>query len=498
MGGEEKSLLTFDELISSVGGKRIGKGANCALCFTSVATDSRNVKRDSLFVPLIGQNQDGHKFIGQALSAGACAVLVTKSVYETSPRDFDLLAEKNPDMLFIAVENNLHALQDAARAYVEKFPSLIKIGITGSSGKTTTKEILSSLLAQKFRVVSTKGNLNSESGLPLSVFEIREEDEACVFEMGMNRENEIAEIAAVLRPNYAIVTNVGTAHIGILKTREKIAAEKKNIFSYIAESGVALIPENDDFADFLAEDVRGNVVRFGENSAKNFGVKFLEDLGMDGTRFEIDGIETCLKIPGRHNFQNALSCVALAKELGLSAREIARGIGNVKLPEGRSQVKKMRVKNGAEIFLMQDCYNANPESMKKALEFCGTLKISGRKFFVLGDMKELGERSEEEHARVGATAANGGASFVFFAGREMRSAFEAAKKFCAKSSREVSMRYFSGEENYIQEICRAILAEIRDDDFLLLKASHSMEFEKIGEGLRDAQNENASLGVEGD
>lgn len=215
-------------------------------------------------------------------------------------------------------------------------------------------------------------------------------------------------------------------------------------------------------------------------------------------RFEIDGIETCLKIPGRHNFQNALSCVALAKELGLSAREIARGIENVRLPEGRSQVKKMRVKNGAEIFLMQDCYNANPESMKKALEFCAGLKIEGRKFFVLGDMKELGERSEDEHAHVGEAAANGGADFVFFAGCEMRAAFEAAKKFCAKSSREVSMRYFSGEENYIQKICRAILAEIRDDDFLLLKASHSMEFEKIAECLRDAQNENASLGVEGD
>ncbi len=497
MGGEEKTLLTFGELISAVGGRRIGNGADVALCFTSVATDSRNVKKGSLFIPLIGQNQDGHKFIGQALEAGASAVFVTKAVYEKSPREYDLLAEKNPGTFFIAVENNLRALQEAARAYVEKFPSLIKIGITGSSGKTTTKEILSSVLAQKFRVVSTKGNLNSESGLPLSVFEIREGDEAGVFEMGMNRENEIAEIAAVLRPNYAIVTNVGTAHIGILKTREKIAAEKKKVFSYVAADGIALIPEDDDFADFLGMGVRGKVVRFGKNSAKNFGVKFLEDLGIGGTKFEIDGIETCLKIPGGHNFQNALSCVALAKELGLSAREIARGIESVKLPEGRSQVKKVRVKNGAEIFLMQDCYNANPESMKKALEFCAGLKIEGRKFFVLGDMKELGERSEDEHARVGEAAANGGADFVFFAGDEMRAAFDAAKNFCVESPHEISLKYFSGEGNFIREICRALLEEIRDGDFLLLKASHSMEFEKIAEGLREADEE-ASLGVEGD
>ncbi|MDE6719956.1 MAG: UDP-N-acetylmuramoylalanyl-D-glutamate--2,6-diaminopimelate ligase, partial [Treponemataceae bacterium] len=324
MGGEEESLLTFEELIRAVFGNRIGSGASNSLCFTSVATDSRNVKKGSLFIPLIGQNQDGHKFIPQALAAGARAVFVTKSVYEISPREFDSLAEKNPGVFFIVVENNLRALQDAARAYVEKFSSLIKIGITGSSGKTTTKEILSAILAQKFRVVSTVGNLNSESGLPLSVFEIREGHEAGVFEMGMNRENEIAEIASVLRPNFAIVTNVGTAHIGILKTREKIAAEKKNIFSYVTESGIALFPEDDDFAEFLAKGVRGKILRFGKKSAENFGVKFLEDLGIGGTRFEIDGIETCLKIPGSHNFQNALSCIALAKELGLSAQEIIR------------------------------------------------------------------------------------------------------------------------------------------------------------------------------
>lgn len=496
MGGEEESLLTFDELVRAVGGNRIAGGADNALCFTSVATDSRNVKDGSLFVPLIGQNQDGHKFIPQALAAGARAVFVTNSVYENSLREFDALAEKNPDKFFILVNDNLRALQDAARAYVDKFPSLLKIGITGSSGKTTTKEILSSVLAQRFRVVSTVGNLNSESGLPLSVFEIRKTHEAGVFEMGMNREDEIAEIASVLRPNFAIVTNVGTAHIGILKTREKIAAEKKKIFSHITESGIALVPEDDDFADFLAADVRGKVVRFGKKSAKNFGVKFLEDLGVGGTRFEIDGKEACLKIPGSHNFQNALSCIVLAKELGLSAEEIIRGIENVKLPAGRSQVQKVRVKGGAEILLMQDCYNANPESMRKALEFCASIKIPGRKFFVLGDMKELGEHSESEHARIGEAAARSDADFVFFVGSEMRAAFCAVEKMRGNSLRDFSAKYFSGEGNCIEEICRAILDEIREGDFLLLKASHSMEFEKIAEGLLEVQD--APSGVEGD
>lgn len=492
MGGEENSLLTYDKLVQAVGGNRIGTGADNALCFTSVATDSRNVQKGTLFIPLIGQNQDGHAFIPQALAAGACAVFVTKSVYERSPREFDALSKQNSGAFFITVEDNLCALQDAARAYVEQFPSLIKIGITGSSGKTTTKEILASILAQKFRVVSTNGNLNSESGLPLSVFEIRKEHEVGVFEMGMNRENEIAEIASVLRPNFAIVTNVGTAHIGILKTRENIAAEKKQIFSYIAEDGIALVPEDDDFADFLAEGVRGNVVRFGIKSAEQFGVSCVEDAGIGGTKFKIDGKKTCLAIPGKHNFQNALSCIALAKKVGLSAEEIVRGIESVKLPEGRSSVRKARVKGGATIFLMQDCYNANPESMRKALEFCASLAIPGRKFFVLGDMKELGERSEREHARVGEEAVRDGANFVFFVGSEMRAAFCAVEK---NASCGISTRYFSGEGNSVQDICRAILDEIRDGDFVLLKASRSMEFENIAEGLLEVQD--ASRGAEG-
>ena len=177
MGGEDfkaNSLLTFDELLESVYGKYIGfaGGGAKVFGFTSVATDSRNVKPGSLFVPLIGENQDGHRFIPAALAAGATVVFVTDSVYQSNTKYFMDLASENLNITFIAVENNLAALQNAARAYVQKFPNLIKIGITGSSGKTTTKEILASILREKYNVIATKGNFNSETGLPLSVFTI--------------------------------------------------------------------------------------------------------------------------------------------------------------------------------------------------------------------------------------------------------------------------------------------------------------------------------------
>nr|WP_253676879.1 Mur ligase family protein [Treponema sp. OMZ 788] len=222
------SLMTLEELLRSTDGKLV-HDADSSKSFSSVVIDSRNVKDNSLFIPLRGENQDGHIYIESALKNGAKFFIA----------DFDHLNQNEAGLLSlckkynascVAVKNNLKALQDAARFYLSKFPNLYKIGITGSSGKTTTKEILSSIYSQKYNTISTKGNLNSETGLPLSVFEVRPEHEAGIFELGMNRRGEIAEITSVLLPNAAIITNIGTAHIGILGTKQAIAEEKKRNF----------------------------------------------------------------------------------------------------------------------------------------------------------------------------------------------------------------------------------------------------------------------------
>ena len=189
---QAETLLTMEETLESTGGIFVLGDGNWH--FSSVQTDSRLAEKDTLFVPLIGEFQDGHKYIPQAVEKGASCVFICLSNYEKNPAFFNEIHNSNPEVNFIAVENTLTALQKAAGKYVEKFPSLIKVAVTGSSGKTTTKEILAAVLARKYRVVTNKGNLNSETGLPLSVFNIRKEHEAGVFEMGMNRENEIGEI----------------------------------------------------------------------------------------------------------------------------------------------------------------------------------------------------------------------------------------------------------------------------------------------------------------
>ena len=317
---KQTSLLNKNQLLQATGAHLISAKNEC--CFTSVQTDSRNVVSGALFVPLRGENQNGHKYIPQALEKGASVVFVDEKEYSENQSIYKELCGKYPAVAFVCVKNNLHALQNAAEAYVAQFSDLIKISITGSSGKTTTKEMLASVLRQHFGkegVICTEGNLNSETGLPLSVFKIKGTEKVGVFEMGMNRVDEIGEISKILKSKYGIITNIGNAHIGILGSRKNIAIEKRKSFKYIPQDGAAFIPEDDEFADFCTEEVKGKVVKYGASCAANFGVEFIKDDGLAGTVFSVDGVVVKLPLSGKYNYQNALGVIALAKELGVSA-----------------------------------------------------------------------------------------------------------------------------------------------------------------------------------
>lgn len=468
-----ESLLTLDEVLESTGGIHILGNGN--FCFTSVQTDSRNIVEKTLFVPLIGEFQDGHKYIPQAIEKGASVIFVAMANYEKDPEFFTKSSLENPEVFFIAVENTMHALQAAAGKYVEKFPHLIRVGITGSSGKTTTKEILVSILSQKYNVVSNKGNLNSETGLPLSVFDIRKEHQVGVFEMGMNRHNEIGEISAVLKPRFGIVTNIGTAHVGNLGSRENIAIEKGKIFDHFNGFGTAVIPRDDDFAQFLADRVEGKVVFYGDGQDES--VKFIRDAGLDGTEFSIDGQNVTLSLPGKYNYKNALGAIALAKVLDVSSEQIADGIKELKPMFGRSQVVK------GKYTIVQDCYNANPDSMEKAVEFISSITSSNKKILVLGDMLELGEASVQEHRKIGLAASDSGAALVVFIGQEMENGYEALVE---KNPNLVAV-FVSGKtdesiEKAVEEICSVAEA----GDIILIKASRGMGLERITEKLQGA------------
>ena len=461
-----ESLLSFSEVLESlsdIGGRRLNESFDVSsFCFKSVETDSRNVVSGTLFVPLVGERQDGHNFNQPAIDKGATVVFVS--------RDDELVEtfiERNPKVAFIYSKNTMTALQRAAGFYVRKFPSLIRCSVTGSSGKTTTKEIAASILSQKYKVVANFGNYNSETGLPLSVFKIRGDHELGIFEMGMNRENEIGEIADVFRPNYGIVTNIGTAHIGILGSRENIAKEKKKIFSFLDENGVAVIPSGDDFASFLSEGVKGKVVLYGVDS--NPRIKFISDDGLEGTLFSVDGVEIRLALPGRYNFLNALGAISLALEFGLTAEQIKRGVESVKLLGGRSELVK------GKYTVLKDCYNANPDSMYKALELASSVKVPGKKIFVLGDMLELGADSEKEHKKIGDLLTKFDVDMVVLVGDEIKYAL-----LGKNGGKPLFFVYVKGRgENAMAQAADAIKSHSSPGDFILLKGSRGVGLERI-------------------
>ena len=469
-----KSLLSLEDILAATNG--IHLLGNGELCFCDVQTDSRKAVRNTLFVPLIGEKQDGHTYIPQALEKGASVVFIALASYEKDSGFFVGQSLAYPHCFFIGVENTLHALQAVAARYVERFPKLIKIGVTGSSGKTTTKELLRSILSQKYSVLANEGNLNSETGLPLSVFRLRPEHQVGLFEMGMNRKGEMGELASVLKPRFAVVTNIGTAHIGMLGGRKQIAEEKAKIFSYFKGFGTAVIPQDDDFADFLAQEVDGNVVFYGGGKPEN--VQFLADEGLLGTLFSIDGMQVRLALPGAYNYKNALAAISLAHVLGLSAAQIKRGIEECRPLFGRGEVIR------GKYTVIQDCYNANPDSMEKAVSMFASLPEGHGRFLVLGDMLELGENSSRDHARIGVLAAKSGADAVVFVGDEMKHAFEAARA----EEGEAKLFYFAGADDAAIRQAGETLASLAcPDDIVLIKASRSMALERVTQFLQGAE-----------
>jgi UDP-N-acetylmuramoyl-tripeptide--D-alanyl-D-alanine ligase len=457
-------LMTFTALSQSLGADVLSYGdsgvsgeAPCG--FSSVNIDSRPVQNGSLFVALPGSVHDGHAFVEQAFKNGAAAALVERRKVET----FNLasLAQAMGKVIII-VENSLRGLQDAAIVYLRQFPRLLKIAITGSAGKTTTKEITAAIAGVEKNTVMNPGNYNSETGLPLAAFNVRSFHEVGIFEAGMNRVGEIAELAAVLNPDIALITNIGSAHIGSIGSKEGIAKEKKNIFSQMMnDSGIALIPANSPFRDFLAEGVRGKVSFYGENSFKELGG--VRDLGLDGSEIIWDGERVRFPLPGRHNLANAFAAIAIAREIPVSAQAIRHGLEVVKPLFGRGEILHGRAT------VIQDYYNSNPESVSRALEFCDSLDWSGRRVYVMGEMLELGENSRGAHEDMGRLLQRSKADMVFLYGEEMRPAAEMLQDGALSVMHTCDM----------DELSRALDVYIRSSDLVLLKGSRGCALERL-------------------
>ena len=500
-GALKKSLLSLDSLLAATNGTVLAEcgvqNESAGFGFGYVVTDSRYVTAGAMFVPLIGENQNGHKYIPQAIENGATVVLVNESDYEQN-NDFykELVAAgKFEAVTVVLVGNTLHALQAAAKAYAQKGASnMIRVSITGSSGKTTTKEMLVSVCKKHFgeeAVAYTKGNFNSETGLPLSMFQIRGDEKIGIFEMGMNRKNEIGEISAVWQSQYGIITNIGTAHIGLLGSRENIAQEKRKSFDYIPATGAAFVPAQDDFADYCTEKVCGKVVKFGKSVAPEVsGVTFVEDLGVNGTAFSVDGVQITLPLAGEYNYQNALGVIALAKEIGITPQEIKAGLEGMSAISGRMDIKSIKLKNGSTVKAVCDFYNANLDSMEKVIDFCGKQNNFEQKIFVLADMKELGETSASAHSQIGKAVAQTDASLVILTGPEMKAACTVLSKEKEIAGREVV--YFENNDSAFYEAAASkLLAFSKENALILFKGSHSMALEKLLPLIEEGSSNNS-------
>lgn len=434
--------------------------------FSSVVVDSRKVSPSSLFVALPGEKSDGHNYITNAFNAGASAVMARadrRNSVEAALGPMDRASGR----AVIYVDDALSALQELARRHRMRYPSLLRIGITGSSGKTTTKECTAAAIGRGKSVVLNPGNLNSDIGLPLSVFAIGPEHEVGVFEMGMNRIGEMGELARVYEPDIALITNVGTAHIGVIGSRDGIAEEKKKIFSCFDGQQTGFVWEDDEYNLFLKKDVRGTMLDYGPRTSGGF--EGARDLGLEGYEISWRGERFHFPLPGSHNLLDAIAAMTLAECAGSSARQIAEGLSSVRPLFGRSEILRGRTT------VIRDCYNANPDSVIAAIELCDSVEWKGRRVYVLGSMLELGEESDAAHTRIGAAAGASAADALFFFGEATKSAFDEARR--------CGFRGLVVFESDFDALRRTVESFVRDGDLILLKASRGMALERLSEVL---------------
>ncbi len=465
-----RALMGLEEAAAAADGDLAGRSEGTG--FSSVVIDSRRAEAGALFVALPGERTDGHRFVVPALEAGCSAALVARSWVEDQGGAEKVLERFRQEQggrqaALIGVDDPLAGLQALARAYREGFPDLITVGVTGSNGKTTTKEMIGSVLAEDAPAVVSRGNLNSEIGLPLSVFEIGPEHRYAVFEMGMNHPGEMEILADILRPRLGVITNIGTAHIGLLGSREGIAAEKKKIFSYFRGGCVGFIPEDSPYGKFLAQGVAGEIRPYGVRSTP--GYKGWHDRGLDGMTVLLEDRSVKLPLYGSYNLKNALAAVSVGTELGVSADRIARGLEKVRPLFGRGRILR------GDVTILEDCYNANPDSVYEALEFFDELPWKGRKTAVLGAMKELGRETETAHRALGRRLAESTAQAVFLAGPECAPAREAMEKA------GYSGRIFAADT--AEELRPDLEAYSRPEDLLLVKGSRGTALEKAVRNL---------------
>ena len=455
--------LTLENIARSCGGILMCKSEELKFKEVSdIVTDNRKVTEGSMFIAIKGNRVDGHSFINSAYEMGAICVIAERDIQDDRP--------------YIIVEDSLTAIKRIARYYRENLDVKV-VGITGSVGKTSTKEMISSVLSEKYNVLKTEGNFNNELGLPLTIFRIREEHEIAVLEMGISDFGEMTRLSEIARPDVAVITNIGICHMENLKSRDGILQAKTEMFKNINKDAVIILNGDDDKLSTIEEynGIKPIFYYADDISEKNIYADKIQSNGIKGIKCNIhhneSDINVNINIPGRHMVYNALAAACVGKVFGLNDKEIKSGIEKLKPVSGRNNIIELD-----NITVIDDCYNANPVSMKASIDVLEFAE--GRKVAILGDMFELGSNEAELHAGIGEYISKTDIEVIIFVGHLINHAFI---KLSDTDAGNKKIYYFDNLDEMFTELDKVIMS----NDTILVKASHGMNFVKIVEYLKN-------------
>ncbi len=452
--------MTVGDILKATGGALLRGDEKTEIY--GVCTDSRTVERGALFIALAGESFDGHSYVGAAFDKGAAAALVHKDT------------ECAEGSTVILVKDTRLALGDIARYYRNRL-DIIAVGLTGSVGKTTTKDMIYSVLSQKYSTYKTQGNFNNDIGVPKTVFGIAQDNEAAVIEMGMNHAGEIEYLSSIVRPDIMVITNIGESHIENLGSREGIFRAKMESVKLFGRDNVLIANGDDDFLRTVKQTAEYRVVYYGiKNPENDMYAKDIENDGLDGISFTLvyGGREykAYVPVPGEHNVYNALAAVCAGAEAGVPVETALEGLKKFELTEMRMSVEKI-----GGVTVINDCYNASPDSIKAALRVLAKVQCR-RRVAILGDILEMGEFAAGAHYRLGKETARNGVDLLITAG-------ENAKRL-ADGAREAGVGTVISLDS-TAEAAELVRREIRDGDAALIKASRGMRFEQVYNAVKE-------------
>lgn len=456
-------MFTIKEIVSATGGKLVTKGGPRGV--SGISIDSREIKEGECFVALRGAHFDGRDFISEATSKQAAAIVTSDKV--TVPQGVALILVKDP----------IRALGDIASFWRKAF-EIPCVAITGSNGKSTTKQMTAAALSSMGPVLKTEGNFNNLIGLPLTVLRLQPEHNVAVLEMGMNAPGEIARLTQIARPHVGVITNVSPAHLEFLHNIENVAKAKGELFEYMRRDGTMVVNLEDTWVKKLAAKYRGKVYTFGMQNDADVRFGRMESRGLESIDMVIyiEGKEhnVHLSVPGTHNVMNAMAAISVSRVLGVSPEEIILGLEGFEPMSMR--MERIQLSNGVQ--LVNDSYNANPLSVKEALRTVSGARRAGRFVAVIGDMLELGDNAPACHRDVGMTAAQYKVDKLFTFGSHAQMLAEGARRGGINSGR---IETYSN----MDKLKKDVLGFVATGDIVLVKGSRGMQMERVVEYLKD-------------